>query len=222
MYEAAYHDKAFVFDADYKNISENTKITPQQAVENVVDVQSLVDMYIISELTCDADIYWSSFYMDADFGADGKKKLTFEAPWDFDSSMGNKDRCIDGEGFYASNVVPDVDGGSKFGGYDTINPWLVILAHQDWYQDMVRKTWTKAYDNGVFERTCKLISDDSTNLTNDFEKNYQKWNNIKNNSDFVNELSEPAKKCKTEKEAADFLLDWLNSRIEFLNEQWHT
>lgn len=221
MYEAAYNDKAFVFDADYKNISETTDITPQQAVENVVDVQSLVDMYIISELTCDADIYWSSFYMDADFGADGKKKLTFEAPWDFDSSMGNKDRCIDGEGFYASNVVPDVDGGSKFGGYDTINPWLVILAHQDWYQDMIKETWTKAYDSGVFERTCKMISDDSSTLQTEFEKNYRKWNNIKNNTPFVNELSEPARKCKTEKEAADFLLDWLNSRIEFLNEQWH-
>lgn len=129
MYEAAYNDKAFVFDSSYKNITETTDISPQQAIENVVDVQSLVNMYIISELTCDADIYWSSFYMDADFGPDGNKKLTFEAPWDFDSAMGNKDRCLDGTGFYASNIVPDVNGGSEVGGYDTINPWLVILAH---------------------------------------------------------------------------------------------
>ncbi len=221
MYEAAYNNKAFVFDSEYKNLSETTDITPQQAIENVVDVQSLVDMYIISELTCDADIYWSSFYMDADFGPDGKKKLVFEAPWDFDSSMGNKERCIDGTGFYASNVVPDVNGGSQFNGYDTINPWLVILAHQEWYQDMIKKTWTKAYDNGVFDRTCKLISNYSTDLKIDFEKNYKKWNNIKNNEDFVNELSKPARKCKTEKEAADFLLSWLESRIEFLNSQWH-
>ena len=111
MYEAAYNHKAFVFDKDYKTISESTSVTPQQAVENVVDIQSLADMYIISDLTCDADIYWSSFYMTADFGADGNKKLTFQAPWDFDSSMGNKDRCIDGTGFYASGLVPDVDGG---------------------------------------------------------------------------------------------------------------
>ena len=221
MYEAAYNDKAFVFDSNYKNITETTDISPQQAIENVVDVQSLVNMYIISELTCDADIYWSSFYMDADFGPDGNKKLTFEAPWDFDSAMGNKDRCLDGTGFYASNIVPDVNGGSEVGGYDTINPWLVILAHEDWYQDMIRNTWTKAYDSGTFKRTCDLIVKDSTELQDEFNKNYSKWNNIKNNEDFVNELSAPAKKCKTQLEAAEFLLSWLNSRIAFLNEQWH-
>ena len=65
MYEAAYHDRAFVFDDAYGSIHETDTITPRQAVESVVDVQSLVDMYIISELTCDADIYWSSFFMDA-------------------------------------------------------------------------------------------------------------------------------------------------------------
>lgn len=37
------------------------------------------------------------------------KKLTFEVPWDFDSAMGNKDRCADGTGFYAANIVWDVN-----------------------------------------------------------------------------------------------------------------
>lgn len=221
MYEAAYNNKAYVFDADYKDITETSDITPQQAVENVVNVQSLVDMYIISELTCDADIYWSSFYMDVDFGPDGSKKLTFEAPWDFDSAMGNKDRCIDGTGFYASNVIPDVNGGTEFGGYDTINPWLVVLAYQDWYQDMIKKTWTKAYDNKVLENTCKLVADDAAKYQDEFTKNYEKWNNIVKNGAFVNELSEPAKACKTQLEAAEFLLTWLNNRIDFLNKQWH-
>ena len=222
MYEAAYNDKAYVFDADYSSISETSDISPQQAVENVVDVQSLVDTYIISELTCDADIYWSSFYMDADFGPDGNKKLTFEAPWDFDSSMGNKERCIDGTGYYASNEVPDVDGGSMGGGlYETVNPWLVVLAYEDWYRDMIKDTWTKAYDDGVFKRTCELIEDDSTALEDEFAKNYQKWNNIVANFDFAMELSEPAAECKTEAEAADFLVTWLRSRIKFLNGEWH-
>ena len=106
MYEAAYFNKALVFNDTYTAISETNDITPQQAVEKVVNVDSLADMYIISELTCDADIYWSSFFMDADFSAGGDVRLTFEAPWDFDSSMGNKDRCADGTGFYAANIVP--------------------------------------------------------------------------------------------------------------------
>ena len=222
MYEAAYNDRAYIFSDDYSEISETADITPQQAVENVVDVQSLVDMYIISELTCDADIYWSSFYMDVDFGAEGNRKLTFEAPWDFDSSMGNKDRCIDGTGYYASNMVPDVNGGTAGDGlYDTINPWLVVLAHEDWYRDMIYKTWTRAYDDGVFERTFDLIENEKTRLENDFLKNYKKWNNILHNEEFANELSSPARRCKNEAEAADFLSKWMRSRVDFLNSEFH-
>lgn len=217
MYEAAYNDKAFVFDKDFKELKETTDITPQQAVENVVNIDSLADMYIISELTCDADISWSSFYMDADFSAEGSKKLTFEAPWDFDSSMGNRDRCIDGQGFYAANIMPDPDKE-----LDSANPWLMVLAYEDWYQDIIKEKWTKAYDNGAFERTCQMIENDSASLDEEFRKNYAKWNNIIINSEFVFELSEPAKECLSEETCAAFLVKWLHSRIDFLNSQWHT
>lgn len=216
MYEAAYNDKAFVFDDEYQNISETKSITPKQAVENVVDVQSLVDMYIVSELACDADVAWSSFYMDADFSADGSKKLRFEAPWDFDSSMGNRPRCTDGYGYYASNIVPDPDMGK-----DSINPWLAVLAYEDWYRDMIKDTWTRAYDSGIFEQTCKMIQDDSENHQADFKENYKKWNNIIMNQQFAFELSDEALDCLNEKDAADYLLKWLQSRIEFLNSEWH-
>ena len=217
MYEAAYNDKAFVFDDDYSSISETSDITPQEAVEKVVNVDSLADTYIISDLTCDADIYWSSFYMDVDFGENGDRKLTFEAPWDFDSSMGNKDRCINGAGFYACSIVPDVNGNV----YKTCNPWLVVLAYEDWYQDIIKEKWTRAYDGGVFDRAIELVENDSAALQDEFTKNYDKWDNIKHNEDFVNELSEPAAACKTEQEAADFLADWLRKRVDWLNTKWH-
>ena len=223
LYEAAYHGKAFVFDEACRDIAQTDALTPRQAVEQVVDVRSLVDMYIISELTCDADIYWSSFFMDVDFGPDGSRKLRFEAPWDFDSSMGNKNRCLSGEGFYACNIVPDVNGGPKGGGqYETVNPWLVVLVYEDWYQDLVRETWTRAYDSGVFERCFEMIADDSARLRDEFEANYAKWDNIRHREAFEAELSEPAKSCRTQAEAAEFLLQWLGSRVAFLNSQWHT
>ena len=216
MYEAAYNKKAYVFTDDYKGVVESDSLTPREAVESVVDVQSLVDMYIISELTCDADIYWSSFFMRVDFSADGNKLLTFEAPWDFDSAMGNKDRCINGEGFYASNIVPDVNGNE----YQTCNPWLMVLVYEDWYQDIIKDTWTKAYDNGVFERAYELINHSKTDLKAAFDRNYQRWDNI-NHDSFIDELSEKAKDCKTFEDACDFLLEWLRSRVEYLNGRWH-
>ncbi len=221
MYYAAYEDKAYTFNADFTEIYEDTSITPQQAVERVVNVNSLADMYIVSELTCDADIYWSSFFMSVDFGEGGDKKLTFEAPWDFDSAMGNKDRCADGTGFYAANIVPDVNGGPKNGGYQTINPWLAVLMYEDWFQDIIRDKWIKAYDDGVFERAYEMIENDKTSCAEAFDRNYDKWNNIINNGSFSNELSHEAASCKTQGEAADFLSEWLKSRVEFLNGHWH-
>lgn len=222
LYEAAYHQKAYVFDDAYREISETDALTPQQAVERVVDTQSLVDMYIISELTCDPDLYYSSFFMDVDFGPEGDRRLRFEAPWDFDSSMGNKDRCLDGTGFYACNQIPDVNASPvREMEYYTVNPWLVVLAYEDWYQDLIRETWMRIRDSGVLEHTCTMIKDDSASLQREFKKNYKKWDNIRQNKPFVKELSEPAKNCRNEKEAAAFLLQWLTARIEFLDSQWN-
>lgn len=216
MYSAAYEDKAYVFNSTYTEITESDTLSPKEAVERVVNVESLADMYIISELTCDADIYWSSFFMDVDFGADGDKKLTFEAPWDFDSTMGNKDRCADGTGFYAANIVPDVNNE-----YYTINPWLAVLMHEDWFQEIIRDKWTAAYDSGVFDRAYDTIKNDTKNYRKAFARNYEKWDNLVNNQSFVHELSSGAAACKTHAESAEYLSDWLKKRVAFLNEYWH-
>ncbi|MBQ8799635.1 MAG: CotH kinase family protein [Lachnospiraceae bacterium] len=222
MYAAAYEGDAYQFTDDYSSIRKTDVMTPREAVERVVDIPSLADIYILNELLCDADVYWSSFYMSVDFGPEGNKKLTFEAPWDFDSAMGNKNRCLDGTGFYAANIVPDVDGGPSAGGkYETINPWLAVLIYEDWFQSLVKEKWTKAYDSGVFERAAAMITEDTDRCSEAFLRNYDKWNNIINNGPFVNELSPKAAACKTQKEAADFLLTWFQSRVDFLNGQWH-
>ena len=222
MYHAAYEDKAYVFNSDYSAIEASSSISPEEAVERVVDLDSLADMYIISELTCDADIYWSSFFLSADFGPDGGHKLRFEAPWDFDSAMGNKDRCSDGTGFYAANIVPDVNGGTKGGGeYDSINPWLAVLMYEDWFTDIIREKWTNAYDSGVFSDAVAMINSDADDLSSAFDRNYERWDNLRDKSAFGNELSRGAMKCRTHKEAAGYLADWLQKRINFLNDYWH-
>ena len=222
MYYAAYKDEAYVFNSDYSAIEKTTDITPREAIERVVNVESLVDTYIINELACDADIYWSSFFMTVDFGEGGDKRLTFSAPWDFDSGLGLKNRCVDGTGYYASNIVPDVNGGPQGGGeFETINPWLSVLAYEDWYRDMIKETWTKAYDNGVFTQATEMIENDKNNYSEMFERNYDKWDNIRKNDSFINELSEPAAKCKNHEEAADYLKEWLEKRVEFLNGEFH-
>lgn len=216
MYYAAYEDKAYIFNDAYTDIIETTELTPQEAIEKVVNVNSLADMYIISELACDADLYWSSFFMSVDFGATGEKKLRFEAPWDYDSAMGNKDRCADGEGFYAANILTDVNDT-----YETVNPWLAVLMYEDWFCEIIRERWTAAYDDGVFERAYEMIENDTAQYEAEFTRNYAKWNNLVNNKEFASELTRKAARCKTHKEASDLLLEWLKIRVEFMNGYWH-
>ncbi len=215
LYAAAYEDAAYQFTEDYSEIVLNDAITPQEAVEQVIDVPSLASMYILSELTCDADIYWSSFYMSADFGEGGSGKLTFHAPWDFDSAMGNKDRCADGTGFYAANIIPDVNDA-----YETTNPWLCVLMYEDWFQEIIRTQWTAAYDDGVFERACTMIEEDAAQYKDAFERNYLRWDNILHN-EAASELCAGAAACKTQEEAAEYLAGWLRTRTVFLNDYWH-
>ncbi len=223
MYAAAYNDEAYIFNDTYTEIIKTDSVSPKDAVERVVDVNSLADTYLINELLCDADIYWSSFFMSVDFGPEGNKKLTFEAPWDYDSALGNKDRCSDGTGFYAANIVPDVNGGPGNGGdYNTINPWLAVLAYENWYQDIITEKWTKVYDSGVFDRVYAMIESDQSLYSEAFDRNYQKWDNINNRFSFEQELSRRSAACHTQQEAADFLLEWLKSRVDFLNEYWHS
>ncbi|OUM60261.1 hypothetical protein PIROE2DRAFT_63257 [Piromyces sp. E2] len=216
LYEAAYNQIAIKFNDDYSEVVEASDRTPREAIEAVVDVNSLADMYIISEMTCDADLYYSSFYMDADFGAKGSKKLRFEAPWDFDSGLGNRNRCVNGQGHFAANIMPDNNNmGSK------INPWLAVIMYEDWYQDIIRSKWTKAYDSGVFSRVIDDIHADTENAKEAFDRNYEKWNNIIENKQFRNELSDGAKQCKTQSEAAAYLAEWIEARVGFINSHWH-
>ncbi|MBP3619014.1 MAG: CotH kinase family protein [Lachnospiraceae bacterium] len=222
MYAAAYYDEAYIFNDTYTEIYKTTEITPQEAVERVVNISSLADTYLINELLCDADVYWSSFFLSADFGPEGDKKLTFEAHWDFDSAMGNKNRCVDGTGFYAANIVPDVNGGPGRGGeYNTLNPWLAVLAYEDWYQDIIRENWTKAFDSGAFERIYTMLGSDQERCKPAFDRNYTKWNNI-NHSSIASELSRESAACSTQEQAYEFLSDWLKKRVEFLNDYWHS
>lgn len=215
LYAASYEDTAYIFKAETLSIEKAENLTPQEAVEAVVDTKSLADAYILNELACDADIYWSSFFMSADFGADGDGRLTFHAPWDFDSAMGNKDRCADAQGYYAANILKDVNDV-----YETINPWLAVLMYEDWFQELIRSAWTDAYDSGVFDRGLEMIEADTAQYADAFVRNYERWDNIRNNS-AKSEMCRRAASCKTHEEAAAWLSEWLTMRVEFMNECWH-
>ena len=218
MYEAAYNGKAYEFNEDYTALVESD-ITPREAIEKVVDVNSLVDMYILYELACDADGYWSSFFMSVDFSAEGNRKLTFTAPWDFDSAMANINsgmRCGDAQGYFATISILSTN--NKF---YALNPWLTVLAYEDWYREEVAEKWTEFYDNGVFERAIAMLENDSTEYIDGIKRNFKKWGNLAKTPTFTLDLANKGAGKPTYNAAAKFLINWLEARVEFLNNEWH-
>ena len=215
MYAAAYQDRALEMTSD-RHGTVPSDMTPRQAVEAVADVDSLARMYILSEITCDPDIYFSSFFISVDLSENGAGRLRFEAPWDFDSAMGNRYVCVDAKGFHAANVVDDVDHH-----YKAINPWLAVLMQEDWFRDIIRDRWTSLYDSGALLNTVDMIRADSKTYEAAFTRNYQRWSNMADKSPLDYELNRDAFACQTEAESAEQLAHWLERRIGFLNGFWH-
>lgn len=217
LYKAAYNNKYYKFNDTYTDIIESDASSALECIDNVIDVESLVDAYIIAELTCDPDLYFTSFYMDVDFSATGDKKLTFEAPWDFDSALGNKNFCADGQGIFAGAKQYEVNHNED--GYG--NPWMLLFVNCDWFNSLVKEKWTSIYDQGHFDDVYSFIDSCSSKYTTSFANNYNVWKNIGDPSTAGNELCNAAANCKTEAEAASYLKSWLTKRVTYLNSIWH-
>lgn len=202
--KTAVNDNVFLkLDDTYTNIIESPAKSVKEAVGEVIDLQSLVDIYILQEIAVDPDIAWSSFYMSVDMSENGTKKLVFEAPWDFDSAYGIKKKYTSYDGLFAA---------------DSLNPWLSLLAHEDWFIEMVKERWNKMTGQGVQENALKLVLEIKDKYSDYFQRNYDKW---KKRVMFGNgELIPEVNAFRTQGEAADHLYNWLSNRFRYLDSVW--
>ncbi|MCH5161995.1 MAG: CotH kinase family protein [Clostridiales bacterium] len=204
-YDAVYYGYSYKFTADYSEMERADDLSTVEAVSAVIDVQSLADMYILSEIACDPDLAWSSFYISLDMTESGSKKLIFEAPWDFDSAFGIKNGFVNnGRGMYAANCD---------------NPWLVLLIREKWFQDIVTKKWNDMLDNGVTTGALQQITDIKRGYEECFAANFTRWERriTGGNSELVWELNT----YTTQAQAADYLYNWLETRFAYLDAQWN-
>ena len=225
-YEAAYNHKYYKFNYEYRLVEYTPEGATQDekcqnCINRVIDTTSLANMYIFSEITCDPDLYWSSFYMDIDFAEKADKKLRFEAPWDFDSTMGNKRFSITGsdcknEGInamFAGKGQPDVNGsGSGYG-----NPWMVIFINQTWFKNLVKAQWATVNVAALKSSVSSFIDTNSSGeYTTVFNLNRDKWGNP---GDSINELCSASKTAAQTSQAAsaEYFKNWLTTRIDAVN-----
>ena len=212
-YSAVYNKVYKKFNSNY----ELVRYTPEGAnddekckncIEQVIDIKSLADMYIFNEIVCDPDIYLTSFFMDLDFAKSNSPKLRFEAPWDFDSTMGNKRHCADAKGMFAGAVSYDVNYERE----GTGNPWMLVFINCKWFQNLVKSEWAAAKATNAKKAATDLIN----SYTNqDYEARFQfnraKWGDPSCN-DELNDASKEAA-ADSQQASATYLKNWLSTRF---------
>ena len=178
-------------DGNYVEAPQFT--SAQEAVASVVNVPSLVDMYILQEICQDNDIAWSSFYFSLDMSPEGDHLLTYTAPWDFDSGFGSTNTT--NTALYAM---------------ESDNPWLVVWYGQDWFWQLVKARWDEAKEAGVFSGILDYIDSCATLYADAYAKNFSLWNTLENPVEGF------TKGYKTHAEAAAQLKSWLSGRFDNL------
>ncbi|ORX75976.1 hypothetical protein BCR32DRAFT_271578 [Anaeromyces robustus] len=142
---------------EYKTFDENFKVVnstftnSQDTISALLDIDSVVNMYLLYETVHDNDCGEGSFYFAVDFSINSKiPKLQMTSPWDFDwgnNYLGeNPDR-------YFAGVFNDMSFVESKG--DRSNPWFILLIKEKWFQQLVSKKWVS-----VSERIHKELANE--------------------------------------------------------------
>ncbi len=202
-YSAIVKDQHYAFNEKYTELVPIEGVSVQETVAQVVDLPSLVDTYLLNEIVCNPDLGWSSFYLTLDLSEEGSKKLTFQAPWDFDSSFGIRAGYEDPRQDYAANAG---------------NPWLRLFASEPWFMEMVKARWQEIKEAGIPEKTLELITTLKEAYAPYFQQNSDRWPSriAEGNHELIDELNS----CQSQQEAADYLYRWLSERFACLEARW--
>lgn len=228
-YEAVYNKQYYKFNSSFE-LEEWTNITGandnekcKNCVQEIIDLGSLADTYVLNEIVCDPDLYYSSFYMSIDFAEGKNHKLVFSAPWDFDSTMGNKSFCIedtsheDSSKQYMRNINEMFAGLCQGNvncqeGFVHANPWMVIFVRQAWFQDMVKTSWAGVKAKNVLPELLEFIDANSTTaLQEAFNDTRDKWGNPSGDTELCTASKTAA--ATSQKASADYLKGWLTARF---------
>lgn len=189
VYEACENGKYYKFDENY-DLVDSDVTTAEEAVSNVMDIDSVRDMYILYEIVHDYDCGEGSFYMCVDLSKDSKcPKLKFTSPWDFNWAYNDSTEKYYAGAFTDKNFV------AKKG--DRSNPWFIILCKQDWFMDTVKEKWTEMSREKLLQGCIKAEREYLKEYDADLRKG-EEWG----------------------PDSAEDLFNWIENRIYWLNSQW--
>ncbi len=173
----------------------------EEEVRALIDLDSLIDCYLLEEFNKNLDVGWDSFYLSCDKGG----KLTFGPVWDFDLAFGNasSNGASLPEGLYAA-----VD----FGNDIHTNYWFTLLCEQDWFLHAVADRWSDPAVQTLFAGAGEYVREQMQLYGAQYEKNFEIWDI------FINRGPAALRELESFWEHAEYLADWADMRIEWMNE----
>ena len=136
LYKAVEQGEYLTFDENF-DLIESDYTSAEECIGAVMDLDSIVDMYLLYEIVHDYDCGEGSFYMCVDF-AEGSNtpKLQFTSPWDFNWAYNDSTERYWAGAFCTSSFARQSG--------DRSNPWFILLAKEDWFHDLCVEKWTDA------------------------------------------------------------------------------
>ncbi len=192
------NDAQLAFIENYIQQCHNAiKSGNKENISKYIDLDSLVDMYIIEELSKDCDAGRASFYIQRDVGG----KLYFTAPWDFDFGFGTY-----GQATYTSGLVSSTE---------SCCIWFGMLIEHSWFRNMLLERMEEL--DTAFKDTLQAVRTKGAELKLDADKSNLFWETYGTNyHQYVS--SQVSSKLYSYEEHIDFLVNWAEERWSNLYE----
>jgi len=190
------------FIRDYVIQCHNAIMSGDRAeIDKLVDIPSLIDIFIIEELSKDVDAGGASIFMQKDKGG----KLYFTAPWDFDFGFGTYGPAVNIYGF----VCESASGSDP-------NIWFKALIAQPWFMEELSARLRQIYP--MIENAKNDIVLTGELLEPAADRNDARW-------DIYGEYyhsyvsSQVSGRLYSYDEHIDFLCNWIDDRFEWMLEE---
>lgn len=170
-------------------------------IDALVDIPSLIDMFIIEELSRDVDVSATSQYWYKEKGG----KLYFTAPWDFDAGFGTYSVAKNVEGF----VCEDTEGGNN------PHPWLRSLIAQPWFRYELYARMLEV--NEMIEVAKKSTYAMEKLLAPAADRNNDRWGVYGEKFHWFM-YEQVSLELKDYHEHVEFLVDWIERRWKWMTE----
>ena len=202
-----WNDDQYVYIADTLNIAYESITTGERDyIEELIDLDSVVDAYIVEELFKNLDVGWGSFYMYQEIGG----KLHFGPLWDFDLSAGNADANDNDPNFPMPQYIYVGSGDYR---YSQSHPWFIELMRFEWFQKLCKERWLEILD--IVNEVPNYVRRVGTLYSADFDKNFERWPIFGHK---INREPAQVRALKSHDEHVEYVAKWLETRIAWLTD----